>query len=156
MANPFAKWRTFHRIGHVTNTLPLKLLSTPAGIAVVTTTGRKSGQRRARAIRAVREGDNVYAVAILGPRSDWVANIRANPHVTVKLGTMTYSAQARILTEPGELAHAAEIYRPAAGWYDYVDYANFVWSVPTTSRVLRAHDEWFKNGTPVVFELVAV
>jgi hypothetical protein len=40
-----------------------------------------------------------------------------------------------------------------AGWYDYLDYANFAWSIPTTASVLRAHDEWFAHGTPVVFEL---
>lgn len=156
MANPFATSRLFHRVGHITNTLPLKLLPTPAGIAIVTTTGRTSGRRRVRAMRAVRRGDRVYAVSILGPRADWIANIRADPRVTVKLGRTTYRARARILTDAGERARAAESYHPIAGWYDYIDYANFVWSVPATNSVLRAHDEWFENGTPVVFELEAL
>jgi len=153
MANPFAKSKLFHRLGHVTNTLPLRLLPTPTGITIVTTTGRKSGLNRRRAVRAVRDGDRVYAVSILGPGADWVANIRTNPRVTVKLGGTTFSAQARILTDDAELARAAAIYHPVAGWYDYVDYANFVWAIPTTTSVLRAHDEWFKHGTPVVFAL---
>ena len=155
MANPLAKSRLFHRVGHITNTLPLKLFPTPTGIAIVTTTGRTTGRARARAMRAVRRGDRVYAVSILGPRADWVANIRANPRVTVKLGRTTYPARARILSDASERARAAEAYHPVAGWYDYVDYANFVWSVPTRSAVLRAHDEWFNKGTPVVFELEA-
>jgi hypothetical protein len=45
------------------------------------------------------------------------------------------------------------MYHPVAGWYDYLDYANFVWAVPTAASVLRAHDQWFNDGTPVVFEL---
>jgi deazaflavin-dependent oxidoreductase (nitroreductase family) len=152
MANPFAKSRTFHRIGHVTNTIPLKAM-TPGGIAVVTTTGRKSGRRRARAMRAVRDGDRLYAVSILGPTADWVANLKADPNVTVKVGGTTYRATGRVITDPQELQKAADAYRPIAGWYDYFDYANFVWSIPGKSKLLRAHDEWFKTGTPVVFEL---
>lgn len=152
MANPFGRQRWFHRIGHVTNTVPLTFI-TPTGIAIVTTTGRKSGKRRARAMRAVRDGERVYAVALLGPSSDWIANIRAKPEVTVKLGGKTYPARARIITDSGELARAAEVYHPIAGWYDYFDYANFTWSLPSKAAVLRAHDRWFEEGTPVVFEL---
>lgn len=152
MPNPFAHARTFHRIGHLTNTPPLRLF-TPAGIAVLATTGRRSGLPRARAIRAVRDGDRVYAVALLGARTDWLANIRAEPRVTLKLGRTTHAAVARILTDADEIARAARAYRPIAGWYDYADYANFAWSLPTKNNVLRAHDEWFARGMPVVFEL---
>jgi len=152
MANPFQRSRWFHRIGHVTNTVPLSLM-TPAGIAIVTTTGRKSGKRRARAMRAVRDGDRVYAVALLGPSSDWIANIRANPEVTVKLGRTTQRAKARLITDDAERERAAAAYHPIAGWYDYFDYANFMWSLPSKANVLRAHDTWFGEGTPVVFEL---
>ena len=153
MANPFAKSRTFHRIGHVTNTTPLKVFPTPAGVAVVTTKGRKSGKPRARAMRAVRDGDRVYAVSILGPRADWIANLKADPNVTIKLGGKNHRATGRVIVDPDELAKAAELYRPVAGWYDYLDYLNFVWDIPTRSKLLRVHDEWFEKGTPVVFEL---
>lgn len=152
MPNPFARMRAFHRVGHLTNTPTLRLL-TPPGIAVLTTKGRRSGLPRTRAIRAVRDGDSVYAVALLGARTDWLANIRAEPGVTLKLGRTTHAAVARILTEPGEIARSAAIYHPIAGWYDYFDYANFAWSPPTKGNVLRAHDEWFARGVPVVFEL---
>jgi len=39
MANPFAKSRWFHRVGHVTNTPAWRVLPTPAGLAVLTTHG---------------------------------------------------------------------------------------------------------------------
>jgi deazaflavin-dependent oxidoreductase (nitroreductase family) len=145
--------RTFHRIGHVTNTPPWKILPTPGGLALVTVTGRKSGKRRQRAMRVVRDGDRAYAVALLGEKSDWVRNLKANPVVRIKLGATTYTARGRILLDAEERERAAEIYRPIAGWYDYADYANFVWSFPTRGKVIRAHDEWFEHGIPVVFEL---
>lgn len=154
MANPFAESKTFHKIGHVTNTSAWKVLPTPAGLALLTTTGRKTGKQRQRAIRAVREGDRVYAVTLLGAKCDWLRNIRANPAVRLKLGGTTHEATARVLEDVGERASAADVYRPVAGWYDYADYANFVWSLPTRAKLLRAHDEWFEKGTPVVFELV--
>jgi deazaflavin-dependent oxidoreductase (nitroreductase family) len=153
MANPFAKSRTFHRIGHVVNTTPWRALPTPAGLAVVTTTGRKTGKKRVRAMRAVRDGARVYAVSLLGDRADWVRNVRANPDVTVKLGGRTYRATARLIDDGEELRRAEELYYPIAGWYDYADYANYVWDFPTREKLLRVHNEWFEQGTPVVFEL---
>ena len=153
VSNPFAESRTFHKIGHLTNTQVWKIAPTPEGLALLTTTGRKTGMKRDRAIRAVRVGMDVFAVALLGPKSDWFANIRANPNVQLKLGGTTHDALARTLDSSDELERASGIYNPVAGWYDYVDYANLVWSLPTRSRLLSAHDEWFRTGTPVVFEL---
>lgn len=153
MPNPFSKSKMFHRIGHVTNTPPWRILPTPNGLALVTTTGRKSGKRRVRAMRAVRDGNRAYAVSILGDRADWLLNARADPRVTIKFGAKTYRATLRKLNGLDEHARAAEIYRPVAGWFDYFDYANFVWSIPTRSKLLRVHDEWFAEGTPVVFEI---
>lgn len=153
MANPFSESKTFHKIGHVTNTTPLRLLPTPRGYAIITTIGRKSGKKRTRAMRAVRDGQQVYGVALLGERTAWLANIRANPNVTIRLGTKTYAATARRVTDPDERARAANAYRPIAGWYDYFDYMNFVWSIPTRTKLLAAHDRWFETGTVVAFDL---
>ena len=66
MANPFDSSRAFYKVGHITNTPPWKLLPTPNGLGLVTTTGRKTGKRRQRAMRVVREGNRAYAVALLG------------------------------------------------------------------------------------------
>src|SRR2546429_6066127 len=108
MANPFAKSKLFHKIGNITNTPPLRLRPRK-GVAVVTTKGRKSGKLQTRPMRGVRDGDRVYATAILGPPADWLANIKANAHVTVKLASKTYRATARTITDPAELARAREI-----------------------------------------------
>jgi deazaflavin-dependent oxidoreductase (nitroreductase family) len=153
MANPFAESKTFHKIGHVTNTIPLKVLPTPRGIAIVSTTGRKTGKTRTRAIRAVQDGGQVYAVALLGKKTAWLANVRANPKVKIKLGTKTVSATAREVTDPEERARAASAYHPIVGWYDYFDYVNFVWAIPTKAKVLATHDQLFDEGTVVAFDL---
>jgi deazaflavin-dependent oxidoreductase (nitroreductase family) len=141
-------------MGHVTNTAAFRLLPAPRGIAVVTTTGRKTGRARPRAIRAVQEAGKVYAVALLGPKTAWIANIRANPAVRIKLGTRWYDATAREVVDADEREQAHRAYHPVAGWYDYADYANFVWGFPTRSKLLAAHDRWFDDGTLVAFDLV--
>ena len=153
MSNPFAESRTFHKIGHLTNTQVWKIAPTPEGLALLTTTGRKTGMQRERAIRAIRTDSQVFAVALLGTKSDWLANVSANPEVQLKLGGTTYDAVARRLDSTKAIERAREVYNPVAGWYDYVDYANLVWSFPTQDRLRHAHDEWFRTGTPVVFEL---
>jgi deazaflavin-dependent oxidoreductase (nitroreductase family) len=153
MPNPFSQSKWFHRMGHVMLTPTWRVFPTPKGLGLVTTTGRKSGKRRARAMRVVVDGERAYASSILGDRADWVHNVRANSAVKIKLGGTTYYAVARPIVDAAERAAAAEVYRPVAGWYDYVDYASFVWGLPTRSSVLKVHDLWFEKGTPVVFEL---
>ncbi len=153
MRNPFAQSKTFQRLGNIGFTWLWKLVPAPRGIAVVTTRGRKSGLPRTRAMRAVRDGERVYAAAILGARADWLANVRAEPRVRIKLGGTTYAAAGRTLTEAGERLAARRIYVPVAGFYDYFDYVTFVWGVPTRANLLRVHEEWFDDGVPVVFEL---
>jgi len=153
MANPLAMSKTFHKVGHLTNTALWRVAPTPRGLAVLTTTGRRTGKLRHRAIRAVRDGDLVYAVALFGDDSAWVKNLRAQPNVKLKLGGTTYHAFARDVRQGEDQDRAARAYVAGAGWFDYVDYANFLWSVPTRAKMLRAYEQWFTSGTPVVFEL---
>jgi hypothetical protein len=40
-----------------------------------------------------------------------------------------------------------------AGWFDYFDYANLMWSMPSPEKIQRAHEEWFAGGIPVVFDI---
>jgi deazaflavin-dependent oxidoreductase (nitroreductase family) len=153
MANPFARSRWFHKVGHVTNTSVWRLLPTPSGLGVLTSTGRRTGKRRTRAIRAVRDGDRVYAVAMLGRRCDWLYNIRAQPNVRLKLGRQTYDARGREVLDAAEREHMESVYLQNAGWFDYADYANLMWSLPTRWKIERAHRQWLDEGIPVVFEI---
>jgi deazaflavin-dependent oxidoreductase (nitroreductase family) len=58
----------------------------------------------------------VYLLSGGGDRSDWVRNLRANPDVTIRLGTETRAGVARVVIEPDEDALArrllVEKYRP--------------------------------------------
>src|SRR5438105_13662154 len=70
--------------------LPFFLVRPPAGFGVLTTTGRRTGKKRRKCVRAVRAGDRAYLVllgpALLAPTgtgttSAWLWNIR--PHLKV-------------------------------------------------------------------------
>lgn len=153
MPNPFAKLKTFHKMGNLTVAPVVRLFPAPTGLGIVTVTGRKSGKAYTRPMRVVRDGDRAYAQALLGERADWVHNVRANPRVLIKLGGTTYNATAHEIAGADERARARAIYHPVVGWYDYFDYVTYLWGIPTKSTLLRQHDEWFDEGTPVVFEL---
>ena len=71
-------------------------------IAIMWTTGAKSGERRRSIVTYSRDGD---AVVIAGTNSGnatkhpaWLANIEANPRVTLEVANETYEATA----EPAE------------------------------------------------------
>jgi deazaflavin-dependent oxidoreductase (nitroreductase family) len=57
----------------------------PVGLGVVEleTAGRRTGRRRARPLVALRAGDRML-VGTVRPRSDWVANLRADPSASVR------------------------------------------------------------------------
>lgn len=70
--------------------------------------GRKSGQRRQAVLEVVdydRETDTYYVAAGFGPKSQWFRNIKANPEVTIQVGTRKLAVTADILspTESGEM-----------------------------------------------------
>src|SRR4029077_15934163 len=80
--------------------LPLLAIRPPAGFAVLTTRGRKSGKTRRKCVRAIRRGEQVFIVALRPPAlaienpdivAGWVWNLRANRHVRLRLGFRTYA-----------------------------------------------------------------
>jgi deazaflavin-dependent oxidoreductase (nitroreductase family) len=73
-------------------------------LAILTTTGAKSGTRRSTPLAYTRDGDRIVVVASMGgsPRHPaWYHNLRANPTVTVEVDGETFEASARI-TEDAE------------------------------------------------------
>ena len=77
----------------------------------LTTTGRITGNPHEIEIWFALEGATVYLMngnsKYDAGKADWVRNIRANPHVTLRIRDHTFDATARILTNPAEdaLAH---------------------------------------------------
>ncbi len=68
-------------------------------LLLLTTTGAKTGKERVSPLAYRRDGD---AVAVFGSYAgrdqhpQWFHNVRANPEVTVEIGTEKYAAQARV------------------------------------------------------------
>ena len=69
------------------------------GLAILETTGRKSGQPRRTPVGKAVEGDTLWVVAEHGHRAAWVRNIQADPRVRVKLGSRWWTATATPLPD---------------------------------------------------------
>lgn len=155
MPNPFMLSRFYHRLSNIFVAPTFRLFPMPRGFALLTVTGRRSGKPRRRPVRAIRKDGTLYAVAILGERSDWLRNIRAQPRVSVKLGGRTYAATARELAEGAERDDAAKLYADTVVPYDYVDYPSVHWGFPTRRKIVQAHHEWVRDGVFVAIDLDA-
>ena len=70
-----------------------------APLLLLTTRGVKSGQPRIAPLAYTKDGDRLVIIASKGgapTHPDWFHNIRANPEVTVELGTESFPARAAI------------------------------------------------------------
>lgn len=142
--------------------LPDYQLGTPSGHAVLTTTGRKSGKARRKVVRAIRRNDRVYMVQLRPPKpametplmvAAWVLNIRADPHVRLKLGRRTYAAVMREIDAPAELARAREIFCEPVHLVDYGESLLHLKGMPSRRKIRDLHRYWFDTGVPLVAEL---
>ena len=153
MANPFRLSRLFHRVGNAFVAPLFRLGPMPAGFALLTVTGRRSGKPRRRPVRAIRREDTLYAVALLGERSQWLRNARAKPEITVKLGSRRLEARVRELDDAGERDAAADLFAGEVVPFDYVDYAGYEWGVPSHRKIVEAHRRWVREGVMVAIDL---
>jgi deazaflavin-dependent oxidoreductase (nitroreductase family) len=142
--------------------LPDYTFGTPAGHAVLTTTGRKTGRPRRKVIRAIRKGNQVYVVQLRPPTpaiqtplaaSAWVLNIRANPHVQLKLGRRTHPAVMHEIEDPAELTRARETFCEPVHLVDYGECLLHLKGVPSPRKIRDLHRYWFDTGVPLVAEL---
>ena len=153
MANPFAKSRWFHRLANISGMwVFFRLLPAPRGFALLTVTGRRTGKRRRRPIRAIRDGSTLYAVAILGERSDWLRNLRANPKAQTRVGVRTREITMREIMDPVEREKAQQLYIETVVPYDYFDVPIVDWTFPTPARIRKSHRDWLQRGILVALE----
>lgn len=79
------------RVGH-------RMLGVPT--LLLTTTGRRSGQRRTNSLMYARDGDDYLLTASNGG-SDmppaWLHNLKANPAVEIQVGRQRQSGTARVI-----------------------------------------------------------
>jgi deazaflavin-dependent oxidoreductase (nitroreductase family) len=74
------------------------------GIAILETTGRRSGVPRRTPVGKAVDGDTLWIVAEHGRRAAYVRNIEADPRVRVKLGRRWRSGRARTLPDDDPIA----------------------------------------------------
>jgi deazaflavin-dependent oxidoreductase (nitroreductase family) len=72
-------------------------------LLILHTTGAKSGQEHINPVAYITDGDRFVIIASKGgapSNPDWYYNIKANPQITVEVGTEQFSARASIASEP--------------------------------------------------------
>jgi len=87
----------------------------PLGLALLETTGRRSGLPRQNPVGNGREGTSFWIIAEHGARAGYVRNIANDPHVRIRLRTglryRWFDGTARIMPEDDPLARQRAISR---------------------------------------------
>jgi deazaflavin-dependent oxidoreductase (nitroreductase family) len=135
--------------------LPWFKLRPPKGFGVLTTTGRRTGKRRSRCVRAIRRDDKVFLVAIGGEFSAWVKNVRANPGVRLRIRGGTFSGTTRELRDATEREEAVAAFCGTVMPFDYFECRAHRVGRPTRAKIQELHRTWFEGGVPLVVELDA-
>ncbi|MDP9067881.1 MAG: nitroreductase family deazaflavin-dependent oxidoreductase [Actinomycetota bacterium] len=132
---------------------PFFMLLPPRGYAVLTTTGRKTGKRRRKCVRAIRDGDKVYLVSLPGRYSSWFRNIQGQPQVNLRMRGGTFQGTAREIRDRDEYETARAIYCGTLTVFDRLSYLNHRTGLPTSERIRGMLERWFTVCTPLVVEL---
>ena len=109
--------------GHMYTVTPPGYAQMTVPSLLLTTTGRKSGERYIFPLFYGETGDSVFIVASKGGAPEhpgWYKNLLANPEVEVQVGTRKFKARAR--TTSG--AERARLWQESLKfWPPYADYA---------------------------------
>jgi deazaflavin-dependent oxidoreductase (nitroreductase family) len=93
-----------------------------APLLLLTTIGRRTGQRHTNPVMYLADGDRVLVFASKGgapTNPDWFRNLVANPEVTVEVGTELYPAHATVLEGEERDRFYAEQSRRYPGFAEY-------------------------------------
>jgi deazaflavin-dependent oxidoreductase (nitroreductase family) len=82
------------------------------GVALLETTGRKSGQPRRTPVGNGLRGEHFWIVTEHGRRAAYVKNIEADPRVRVKVGRRWYEGTAHLLPDDDPIARMRTLRRP--------------------------------------------
>ena len=109
-----------------------------APVALLTTTGRKTGQPRVSPLLYLREGDRVVLVASQGGRTDnpmWYLNLKANPKVSVQIRNEVLPLTARDATAAERERYWPELVAIYSSFADYQSWTDRVIPVVICERV---------------------
>ena len=85
----------------------------PKSVALLETTGRKSGQPRRTPVGNGLRGEHFWIVTEHGRRAAYVKNIAADPRVREKVGRRWYAGTAHVLPDDDPIARMRTLGRPA-------------------------------------------
>jgi deazaflavin-dependent oxidoreductase (nitroreductase family) len=72
-------------------------------VALVTTTGKRTGKQRTVPVASFQDGDDVVVIASYGGSPQhpaWFTNMMAKPEVTVQVGSRVFPARAEVVSGP--------------------------------------------------------
>ena len=78
-------------------------------ILLLTTTGRKSGLPRTTPLQYECIDGNYCLGAARGLQADWVRNIQADPHVSVRVKNLRIVGQAEVITDTARIADFLQV-----------------------------------------------
>jgi F420H(2)-dependent quinone reductase len=100
-----------------------------APVALLTTTGRKSGQPRVSPLLFLRDGDRVVLVASQGGRANnpmWYLNLKANPEVSVQIKKEVLTLTARDATDEERAHYWPQLLAMYSSFDDYQNWTDRV------------------------------
>jgi len=77
-------------------------------ILLLTTTGRKSGQKRITPLQYEEIDGNYFLGSARGTKSDWYRNIKADGRVEVRVKNRRFRGVAETVTDPAQIADFLE------------------------------------------------
>lgn len=78
-------------------------------ILLLTTTGRKSGQKRVTPLQYEEIDGKYYLGSARGVRADWYRNIEADNRVEVRVKNRRFRGEAETITDPARIADFLEV-----------------------------------------------
>ncbi|MEE8356563.1 MAG: nitroreductase family deazaflavin-dependent oxidoreductase [Anaerolineales bacterium] len=106
-------------------------------LLLVHTTGAKSGLERINPVAQISDGDRYVIIASKGgapTNPDLYYNLKANPEVTIEVGTQKFSARAAITEEPERSELFEKMASQYPGFEDYKEKTKRVIPVITLTR----------------------
>jgi F420H(2)-dependent quinone reductase len=96
-------------------------------VALLTTTGRKSGQPRVSPLYFLRDGDRVIVAASRGGSDKhplWYLNLKANPKVSVQIKKEVLDLTARDATDDERARYWPQLVKMYPSYDDYQSYTD--------------------------------
>lgn len=100
-----------------------------APVALLTTTGRKTGEPRVSPLLYLRDGDRVILVASQGGAANnpmWYLNLKANPKVTIQIKDEVLNLTARDATEAEKAEYWPKLVAMYSSFDDYQSWTDRV------------------------------